>query len=60
VLALPLMLVFYLLGDQVASIAARSLVWQDVTVPSTYAPLAAYIFCRAMASVSYFFLSFAE
>jgi hypothetical protein len=54
------MLVFYLLGDQVASIAARSLVWQDVTVPSTYAPLAAYIFCRAMASVSYFFLSFAE
>jgi hypothetical protein len=35
VLALPLVLVFFLFGDQVASITAGSLVWQDVNVQGT-------------------------
>jgi hypothetical protein len=61
--ALPLVLVFFLFGDQVASIAAGSLVWQGVTtVQGTYASSCSllYIFCRVVASVSCFFLSFAE
>jgi xyloglucan fucosyltransferase len=63
--ALPLVLVFFLFGDQVASIAASSLVWQGVTtVQGTYAPSLAcsllYIFCRVVASVSCFFLSFCQ